>query len=201
MNDEQEKQEVTIPQMVEQVRAGKLSRRKFIVVATGIGVTAVGAGVIATVAESNAFRTKAAHVTNADEHVAHNMNLHDQHLAVQASGKPQSMRNDYAPNAVVEDSMYEGSFIGHEAIMARKGQGMASIPDLKLEVLNRKGSGSQVIAEWVATGTHSGDFPGLPATGRQFSIRGVTVVIRKDGKIVRESLYYDMAEVRRQLSM
>ena len=201
MDNEQEKQEVTIPQMVEQVRAGKLSRRHFIAIATGVGVTAVGAGVIATVAESNAFRTKAAHVTNADEHVAHNMNLHDQHLTAQASGKPQSMRNDYAPNAIVEDSMYEGSFIGQEAIMARKGQGMASIPDLKLEVLNRKGSGSQVIAEWVATGTHSGDFPGLPATGRQFSIRGVTVVIRKDGKIVRESLYYDMAEVRRQLSM
>jgi steroid delta-isomerase-like uncharacterized protein len=199
MSSEQEKQEITIPQMVEQMRTGKLSRRHFIVAATGLGITALGAGVIATVAESNAFRTKATHVVNADEHVSRNINLHDQHMANQANGDQQGMINDYAPDAVVEDSMYEGSFVGHEAIRSRKGQGMAAIPDLKFQVLSRKGSGSQVVAEWVATGTHSGNFPGLPATGRQFSIRGVTVVIRKNGKIVRESLYYDMAEVRRQL--
>jgi len=35
--------------------------------------------------------------------------------------------------------------------------------------------------------------------GRAFSIPGVTVVVRQNGKIIRESLYYDMEEVRRQL--
>ncbi len=39
----------------------------------------------------------------------------------------------------------------------------------------------------------------LTATGRAFSIPGVTVVVRRNGKIVRESLYYNMAEVQRQL--
>jgi steroid delta-isomerase-like uncharacterized protein len=53
--------------------------------------------------------------------------------------------------------------------------------------------------EWIATGTHKVDYPGLPATGRKFSIPGVTVVVRRNGKIVRESLYYNMAEVQRQL--
>ena len=55
------------------------------------------------------------------------------------------------------------------------------------------------MVEWVASGTHAHDYPGLAATGRAFSIPGVTVVVRRDGKIVRESLYYDMAEVQRQL--
>ena len=44
-----------------------------------------------------------------------------------------------------------------------------------------------------------GDYPGLVASGRSFSIPGVTVVVRQNGKIVRESLYYDMNEVQRQL--
>ena len=197
---ENQKENATISQMVDQIRAGKLSRRRFIVLATGVGVTAVGAGVIAAVAESNAFRTNAPHVVNADEHVSRNIRLHDNHMAQQAQGNSQGMIHDYAPDAVVEDSMYEGSFVGREAIMARKGHGMAAIPDLKLQVVNRTGTGQQVIAEWVATGTHSGDFPGLPATGRQFSIRGVTVVVRKNGQIVRESLYYNMEDVRQQLS-
>ena len=56
-----------------------------------------------------------------------------------------------------------------------------------------------VTVEWVATGIHSGDLPGLPATNRPFTLRGVTVVIRENGKIVRESLYYDVTDLYRQL--
>ena len=75
---------------------------------------------------------------------------------------------------------------------------MAAIPDLKINVVNRVVQGNQVSVEWVATGTHTGDFPGLAATGRSFSISGVTVVVRHNGKITRESIYYDVAEVHRQ---
>ena len=70
----------------------------------------------------------------------------------------------------------------------------------KLQVTNRVVHGNQVTVEWVATGTHTGDLPDLPASGRSFSLRGVTVVIRHDGKVVREALYYDVADLRRQLS-
>src|SRR5438270_7306857 len=42
-------------------------------------------------------------------------------------------------------------------------------------------------------------YPGLPATGCSFSIPGVTVVVRRNGEMVRESLCYDIAEERRQL--
>lgn len=83
--------------------------------------------------------------------------------------------------------------------MQRKSAGFAAMPDMKIEVTNRIAMGDQLTVEWIARGTHLQDYPGLPATGRSFAIPGVTVVIRRDGKIVRESLYYDMAEVRRQL--
>ncbi len=96
--------------------------------------------------------------------------------------------------------MYPEPFVGKAAIMSRKGVGMAAIPDLRIQVSNRVAHGAQVVVEWTATGTHTGDFPGLAASGRPFSIRGVTVVVREKGKIVREAIYYDMHEVRRQLS-
>lgn len=107
--------------------------------------------------------------------------------------------DDYAEHAVVEDSMYPQAFVGREAILARKRVGMAAIPSLKISVTNRIVRGNELTVEWVATGQHTGDYPGLPATGRAFAIPGVTVVVREHGKIVRESLYYDMDEVRRQL--
>jgi steroid delta-isomerase-like uncharacterized protein len=83
--------------------------------------------------------------------------------------------------------------------MARKSTGMAALPDLQISVTNRVAHGAQTVAEWVATGTHRGDLSGFPASGRPFSIRGVTVVVRENGKIVREALSYDLHEVRRQL--
>ena len=95
--------------------------------------------------------------------------------------------------------MHAHAFVGREAIMARKNAGFTSMPDLKIAVTNRVVHGDQLTVEWVASGTHTRDYPGLPATGRAFSIPGVTVVVRRDGKIVRESLYYDMAEVQGQL--
>ncbi len=76
---------------------------------------------------------------------------------------------------------------------------MMAIPDVQIAVTNRIVHDNQLTVEWTATGTHKGDFPGLPASGRPFSIHGVTVVVRENGKIVRESIYYDMAEVHRQL--
>ena len=46
-----------------------------------------------------------------------------------------------------------------------------------------------------------GDLYGMPASGRSFAIHGLTVVTRRDGKIIKETLYYDLAEVRRQLTL
>jgi steroid delta-isomerase-like uncharacterized protein len=83
--------------------------------------------------------------------------------------------------------------------MARKNVIFAAASDAKITITNRIAHGNQVTAEWVATGVHTGDLPGLPASGRFFSLRGVTVVIRENEKIVRESLYYDVSELHRQL--
>ena len=77
--------------------------------------------------------------------------------------------------------------------------GFAATTDAQITVVNRIAVGNQVTVEWIATGIHTGDLPGLPATGRSYTLRGVTVVIREGGKIVRESLYYDAADLYRQL--
>src|SRR5947209_12807078 len=188
----------TIPQMVENVRTGKMSRRELVKSRTAIGISASWAATIADVA-SHFVASAFTPAVNPHQNGAHNIHLHQQHLAHQTQGNTGALQYDYAENAVVEDSMYGQPFVGRVAIMSRKGIGMAAIPDLKITVTNRVAHVHQVTVEWIATGTHTGDFPKLPASGRPFSIRGVTVVIRQEGKIVRESIYYDMDEVRRQL--
>ncbi len=51
------------------------------------------------------------------------------------------------------------------------------------------------------TGTHTGDLPDLPATGKSFSIRGATIAEVSAGRIVRAADYWDLATFLRQLGV
>ena len=191
-------EEQTIPELVDDVRAGKVTRRQLIKRLTIMGVSAAGAGAIAAVAMRQ-LTSHGAQAVPGDNNAQQHIQQHQQHMANQATGNVQQLHHDYHENAIVEDSMFPQPFVGREAILARKSAGFASMPDLTITPTNRIVKGDQLTVEWVASGTHQRDYPGLPATGRAFSIPGVTVVVRRNGKIVRESLYYDMAEVQRQL--
>jgi steroid delta-isomerase-like uncharacterized protein len=194
---EQEK-ELTIPEMVDDVRTGKMDRRTMMKTLAIMGISAAGAGAIAAVAARQLTASFTQHM-NGDSDGQDHLQQHDQHLLHQSTGNVQQLQHDYHEDAIVEDSMHPHPIVGRAAIIARKNTGFTAMPDLQIKVTNRIVRGDQLTVEWMASGTHSRDYPGLPATGRAFAIPGVTVVVRRDGKIVRESLYYDMAEVHHQL--
>lgn len=191
-------EDVTIPQMVEDVRVGKMPRRRLIRALTAMGISAVGVGAVVAATELQQ-KSKTVPRVNPDERTQQHIQLHEQHITNQSTGNTGALHEDYAEHAVVEDSMYAEPLVGREAIMERKGMGMAAIPDLHISITNRVAHGNQVSAEWVATGTHRGVLFGMPGTGRSFSLRGVTVTIRQYGKIVREAIYYDVNDLKRQL--
>jgi steroid delta-isomerase-like uncharacterized protein len=188
--------EYSLPHMVDEVRAGRMPRRAFMKQLTTMGITTVGiSAIVASISTSSTSTTAAPADNNAAQHLQH----HDNHLRHQARGNLHALNQDYAENAIVEDSMHPQPFIGRAAIMERKNIITSAASDAKITITNRIVTGHQVTAEWVATGVHTGDLPGLPASGRPFSIHGVTVVIRHEGKIVREALYYDVNQLYRQL--
>ncbi|HVB59902.1 MAG TPA: ester cyclase [Ktedonobacteraceae bacterium] len=190
----------TIPQMVEEVRAGKLRRRTLIAALVAMGLSAAGIEAIIAAIRSAPARPTAKPAAPQDHQQQHHLiQQHNQHLANQTQGNTDGLENDYAENAIVEDSMHAHPFVGREAIMSRKRVGLNAIPNLQIDVTNRLVQQNQLTVEWVARGIHTGNFAGLPASGRSFTIPGVTVVVRENGKIIRESIYYDTAEVYRQL--
>jgi steroid delta-isomerase-like uncharacterized protein len=181
----------TVRQLVEAMRAGRLSRRKLIAALTALGVTGAGAAAIAAATHRNA----APNTTQQRQHLLQ----HDQHVAHQTHGSVKPMMQDYASDAVVDDPLFSAPFVGLEAIQQRFAAEVASVPDRALTITNRCFAGEQLIVEWVATGTHMNDFLGFGGTGRAYRLTGVTVVTRRDGKIVRESHYFDVADLRRQV--
>ncbi len=190
-------EEKTIPQMADEVRTGKMARRQFIQKLRDMGITTAGVGaIIATISGSSASSASlASHTQDHQQHIQ----LHDQHLTHQSQGNTQQLHKDYTEHAIVEDSLYAEPMVGRAAIMERKNVIMAAASDANITITNRILNGNQVTAEWIATGIHTGDLPGMPASGLPFTLRGVTVVVRENGKIVREALYYNVADLHKQV--
>lgn len=66
--------------------------------------------------------------------------------------------------------------------------------DLHIEVVDLLVAEDSYAKEWVMTGVHSGDMPGLPATGRPFRITGAGVGRIRNGKIVDVTEYWNLAQ-------
>ena len=106
----------------------------------------------------------------------------------------------YAAAATVRDAPNaDGAASGREAIVARTRMILDGLSDAKLEVLTRLIEGDRLATEWRFTGTHDGEFLGVPATGQPTETLGATVSqFDADGKIVSETAYWDLASFLRQ---
>ena len=59
----------------------------------------------------------------------------------------------------------------------------AGVPDFRVVPRTITASGSRVAAEWLMSGTHSGDLPGLPATHEPFEVRAVSIATLEASEI------------------
>src|SRR5690349_2597940 len=105
-----QEEEYTIPQMVENVRDGKMGRRQLMKKLTAMGISAAGIGAIVATSKSSSA-TAPLHVLAAGQTAKH-IQLHDQHLTNQSQGNTDALSNDYADHAIVEDSMHTQPFVG-----------------------------------------------------------------------------------------
>jgi steroid delta-isomerase-like uncharacterized protein len=72
-----------------------------------------------------------------------------------------------------------------------------AVPDVKFELVSstvEKGHGT---IEWVFTGTDRG----LYKTGKRFSVRGVSVIDLRGGRISRNLDFYDAASIMKQIGL
>ena len=76
-----------------------------------------------------------------------------------------------------------------------------AFPDFHVTLETVVAEDDVAMAEWTFRGTHEGPMNGIPATGRPVAVRGMSIVRSKDGKIVDDRAYWDMADVRTQLGL
>ena len=103
-----------------------------------------------------------------------------------------------------DDIVYRGAggeeVRGRDSLMAMLSGYFTAMPDIKAEVEDVFGEGDRVFTRVRLTGTNTGEFMGMPATGKRVDIRWVMNVVRvQDGKVVEEWELFDNLDLMKQL--
>src|SRR6201989_663423 len=107
---------------------------------------------------------------------------------------------DRLASIFTDDCLYEDGTMGvltrGKAELKAFADGIfAAIPDFTVELSSLFTSGPWAGLEWAMSGTHRGDLPGLPATGKPFTLRGSSILELSSDRIGRCTDYLDMATV------
>ena len=76
-----------------------------------------------------------------------------------------------------------------------------SFPDLSATVDEQIAEGDHVVSLVTMTGTHQGDFMGFPATGRSFSMPGVSIWEVRGDRLISERVNWDSMAMMQQLGV
>jgi len=116
------------------------------------------------------------------------------------NGDPERVVALFADDCVFEDVTFGVVARGKDELRNFVSGAFAAIPDFTYRVTSRFATRQSAAIEWVMSGTHKGDFPGMPATGKRFStVRGSSILELDAGKIRRQSDYWDAATFMREV--
>jgi steroid delta-isomerase-like uncharacterized protein len=108
----------------------------------------------------------------------------------------------FAEDAVYEDVPSQDVSSGREEIRASIEAFFSWAPDTKVEWGESLVTPDRAAVEWVWSGTQTGAIPDLmPATGKEFSVRGMSILHFRDGKISLNRDYYDSGGLLGQLGV
>lgn len=80
-----------------------------------------------------------------------------------------------------------------------------AVPDLFFDIQRTLTNEDTIVYQGVFSGTHTGPLAlptgTIPPTGRRASVPGVLISVVRDGKLVREETYWNLAELMAQLGV
>ena len=129
--------------------------------------------------------------------------LLEQWAAAWSSSNVEKLLALFTDDVVYEDVTLGAVNHGRDALRDFATAVFAAFDDLKFELKSRvvASDGKAGAMEWTWRGRQTKDLPGLPATDTPFEVRGATVVEFADGKISRDSDYWDLATYMKQVGL
>jgi len=76
----------------------------------------------------------------------------------------------------------------------------SAVPDLSWRVEDQVAEGDKVVSRYTVSGTHQGEFFGVPGTGKRIEMTGIQIDrLDESGKLVEEWPEYDLLGVMKQI--
>ena len=89
------------------------------------------------------------------------------------------------------DPTVSGGGVGPAAYRRQVQRFLEGLPDLKFTVDDTISENDKLVVSWTVTGTHQGDFLGIPATNKKVTFSGITINQIADGKIIESTVIWD----------
>ena len=117
-----------------------------------------------------------------------------------------------AGNLSAMDEILAETFVNYDAALPEPGIGIeaakASVagyreafPDLKITIEEQIADGDRVVTRWIGRGTHQGDLMGIPATGKQATVTGITIDTIAGGRITESRTNWDTLGLLQQIGV
>ena len=118
-----------------------------------------------------------------------------EYYAIWKTGNPDKVIEFFASGAVFEDLAFDAKFEGLDAIRSFAVLTYNGVPDFCVVPQQIVVSGSHAAASWIMSGTHSGDLPGLPATGKTFEVRASSIIQTQGSQILHITDYWNLVSL------
>ena len=97
-----------------------------------------------------------------------------------------------SPSHALHGPLYTGPAIGPEVYKGQVAIFVAGFPDLRFEIEDTVAEQDKVVVCWTLSGTHKGEFMGVPATNKKVSVDGITIHVLAKGIIMDTYISLDM---------
>ena len=104
-----------------------------------------------------------------------------------------------APDFVGYDPALPEPLRGPDGLRSQAEGYRTAFPDIKITIEDEIAEGDRVVTRWTARGSHQAELFGIPATGKQATVTGITIDRIIDGRIVETRNNWDTFGLLQQL--
>lgn len=105
------------------------------------------------------------------------------------------------------DQLLASDYDGHSSTVIRGPEGAMefvprlrnAFPDFQFSILDQIAEGDKVATRWIIRGTHKGEFQGMPPSGKQIEMTGITIFRIANGKLIEGWTNEDVLGMLQQL--
>ena len=127
--------------------------------------------------------------------------LAEAHVKAWSAGDAEAVAACFTADCVFVDQALGATFNGRDEVRGFAEAVNVAIPDFTWTITRTIVEGDRICYESVFTGTQTGDFPGIPATGKPVEIPCLSIDHVRDGLIHTHADYWSLATYLQQVGL